>query len=229
MKTTLAALNGIAGLTLAALLTNACTREVKSDAASQRAATEGNPVAQSSNPPTGGSAASQELISAAKPISLGRGDDPLNDGEPGACTHSYDPRKVKELYVLDANGNRVNNGRIQFWLRTDCPSGATVTVGPPSGGPGAFVANVEHFNLREARLRVNCNTERFWVEFAQYTQDGRTVFTHQPRHGDDGDARALEGSALERLEEGKIITPNSVLAPFTARYCPEVQEGTPVK
>lgn len=156
-------------------------------------------------------------------VLLGKGDDPLGEGHVG-CTYYY--RNVSLMTVNDDQGVRVFFGRLRVWLKAYCPSGATV---PSSSGKWA-VRNGKNvwdvgglpFDVREARLWVNCNNQRVWTEFRRYAADGKTVSEYPAPSN-------LEGASLEETQPGTIIESDSVLAPFTEKYCPAVENGTPAR
>lgn len=185
---------------------------------------------QKSTQGSGGKSSSQTSTPVSEGVFLGQGDDPVDNPGLTGCTYSYND--VERMFVKDNQGARSYSGQLRVWLKADCPSGAALKVGggrPGQWGSGTWVGDTANFHVREARLWVDCNNERVWTEFERYTEGGKTVHEAQPTTTLLGDSTVLEGQALENDRPGKIIPPNSLLTPFTDKYCPSAQSGKPVK
>jgi len=213
MKTVLAVVGGLVLFGVAALATIGwlVSKGVISDPSQEAQATASAPSDKPKRTPASGE------------VLLGKGDDPLGEGHVG-CTYYY--KNVSLMTVNDDQGVRVFWGRLRVWLKAYCPSGATI---PPSSGKwavrdGKNVWDVGGlpFDVREARIWVNCNNQRVWAEFRRYAANGKTV-SEYPAPSD------VEGPSLENSQPGTIIESDSVLAPFTEKYCPAVENGRPAK
>jgi hypothetical protein len=116
-------------------------------------------------------------------------------------------------------GDRVYSGQLRLWLRTECPREETFKTAAPCP---ACAEDPFHrsFNVRETRLWVNCDKEKFWIEFEQLSKNGEVVNQHEAPD---------QEKALEAAGGGTIILPNSLLARVTDKYCRAAQSGTSVR